>query len=643
MLTPSKIYAVKTNTAPFREPVKLHNSINPTSKFLLPPQMEYYCAMSSPLTVYGQQIEAFSRQVELVQSRLNRVAWGRFFVVALMIALFWFLKPLGLLYAFAAAAACFALFLRLVVVSVKYKEELQHLRLLLQINRQELEIAAGHYTTLPDAKESLPAVHDYATDLDILGRASLYQYINRTTAEQGHRTLAGWLLAPASVPTILERQEAARELAPQYAWRQQLHAYGLKEKITLQTEAQINNWLLEPRAFGARSWKWIRWIAPGIILSTLGLYLGDVINGSLFYLLVFVFFVLSGLISRKVSAIYSKLDRAVKEIDTLYSVVRWIEDARFTGTLLRQIQQECTADASTASQKIRTLKSILNRLEYRLNPLVFFPLNTFLFWDLQQVLALEEWKEANRKKVGNWFGAMQTTEALCSLAAVGFNHPQWCYPLFATEHGTLKAAAVGHPLIAAGKRVSSSFATTGTGKIALITGSNMAGKSTFLRSIGVNGVLAMMGSAVCAESFLLSPMQMISSMRVTDNLEENTSTFYAELKKLKWIIEQVNKNAPVFLLLDEMLRGTNSLDRHTGSQALIEQLIRHGAVGMVATHDIGLAALQQQYPGSITNYHFDVQVANDELYFDYLLKEGVCQSLNASILMKKIGIELSEP
>jgi DNA mismatch repair ATPase MutS len=168
----------------------------------------------------------------------------------------------------------------------------------------------------------------------------------------------------------------------------------------------------------------------------------------------------------------------------------------------------------------------------------------------------------------------------------------------------------------------------------------MAGKSTYLRSIGINTVLAMAGSVVCANSFSISPVQLMTSMRIADNLEENTSTFYAELKKLKGIIDKVNNNEKVFILLDEILRGTNSLDRHTGSKALIQQLIKHQAAGIIATHDIELAKLKDEYPANILNYYFDVQVSNDELYFDYRLKQGVCGSLNASILMRKIGIEL---
>ncbi|MEO8720997.1 MAG: DNA mismatch repair protein MutS, partial [Ginsengibacter sp.] len=180
----------------------------------------------------------------------------------------------------------------------------------------------------------------------------------------------------------------------------------------------------------------------------------------------------------------------------------------------------------------------------------------------------------------------------------------------------------------------------GRGELMLITGSNMAGKSTYLRSIGVNTVLAMAGAPVCAETFTISHVQLISSMRVTDNLEESTSTFYAELKKLKTIIEKVNAGEKVFILLDEILRGTNSLDRHTGSKALIKQLIKKKAAAIIATHDLELANLKNEFAENILNYHFDAQVSNDELFFDYQLKPGICQSLNASILMRKIGIEL---
>jgi DNA mismatch repair ATPase MutS len=328
------------------------------------------------------------------------------------------------------------------------------------------------------------------------------------------------------------------------------------------------------------------------------------------------------------------------QIETLSNSAQWIESVVFKSGTLQSIQHPFLANNKKASADIKQLKGILDRFDIRLNPLVFIPLNTLLFWDLQQAFALENWKDSHKEKVENWFNSLGNMESISSIANISFNHPGWNFPAISNEPGMLNGEEVGHPLIEASKRVNSSFTTAGVNQLALITGSNMAGKSTFLRSIGVNIVLAMMGAPVCAKSFHLYPTKVMSSMRIADNLEESTSTFYAELKKLKTIIEAVNRNDKIFILLDEILRGTNSLDRYTGSKALIKQLIHHKAVGMIATHDLELAKLSEEFPANIHNYHFDVQVSNDELYFDYKLKEGVCQSMNASILMKKIGIEL---
>jgi DNA mismatch repair ATPase MutS len=268
------------------------------------------------------------------------------------------------------------------------------------------------------------------------------------------------------------------------------------------------------------------------------------------------------------------------------------------------------------------------------------PLNLLLLWNLNQALDLEKWKKQYATDVENWFHTLGIFETLNSLAVIHFNNPGWCFPTLHEQHFFIESAELGHPLIHENKRVNNFIKMENRGELMLVTGSNMAGKSTYLRSIGINTVLAMAGAPVCAASFRISPVQLISSMRIADNLAESTSTFYAELKKLKTVIDEVNAEKKVFILLDEILRGTNSLDRHAGSEALIKQLIKHNAAGIIATHDLALADLKEQYPANILNYHFDVQVNQEELYFDYILKPGVCTSLNASILMKKIGIEL---
>jgi len=345
-------------------------------------------------------------------------------------------------------------------------------------------------------------------------------------------------------------------------------------------------------------------------------------------------------VSKLVMPSFNKLNKIAPELETLSDSVAWIEKANFKSKLLRDLQNKYVGGHTRSSQTIKALKTILDRTDIRLNPLVFLPLNTFSFWDLQQVLILEKWKKENKEHIDDWFHSLSEMECLSSLANLSFNNPDWTTPKISEDHGTFIAESLGHPLILKEMLVTNSFSTEGSGGLSLITGSNMAGKSTFLRSVGVNIVLAMMGSAVYAKSFTVSNMKVISSMRISDNLEENTSTFYAELKKLKEVIEAVYRSEKVFLLLDEILRGTNSADRHTGSKALIKQLIQHNAVGLIATHDLELAKLAEEFPSKLHNYHFDVQVTGDELYFDYKLKRGVCTSMNASLLMKKIGIEL---
>jgi DNA mismatch repair ATPase MutS len=339
--------------------------------------------------------------------------------------------------------------------------------------------------------------------------------------------------------------------------------------------------------------------------------------------------------------LYGNLSRIVGEADTLSNLIYSLEQQVFTSDYLRSIQTKIQPPAGSAGKELKSLKSILGRFDLRLNTVLFLLLNSFLLWDVRQVKSLTAWKAKNRTLVPLWFSAIEEAEVMISLGILHFNQPHFIFPQFKDEYCLVAGSGIGHPLLHAEQRVTSDFSISGRGKIALITGSNMAGKSTFLRSLGVNLVLAQMGAPVCAQTFTLSPMKLMSSMRIADDLSENTSTFYAELKKLKSIIDEVNRQQPLLILLDEILRGTNSLDRHAGTKALIRQLIKQQAVAVLATHDVALAELSDDHSQAMENYHFDVQVANeDELYFDYKLKRGVCQSLNAAILMRKIGIEL---
>lgn len=596
--------------------------------------------MSETLSYYNDRIRQLTAILSGKIRRRNELAWLRLASILAAMIFLWQVWPVSHFIAIAAAVISVAIFFYFLSRDLINNYEIKNTESLIRINKTEIAILQHQFTDLPDGLTYRPAVHDYANDLDIFGNASLFQYINRTTAEQAGELLSHWLLTPAPADTIPARQEGIKELSQKTAWRQQLQATGITNHITKATENNISNWLQQKNKFSAAGWKILRLVYPLITITILGLFITGFIPTSLFTLLLVVFFAISLLISKLIMPEYNLLTKITGEVETLTDSIEHIENESFTSLLLQQLQASFRGQEKKASVIINQLKKILDRFDYRFNVVVFIPLNSFLLWDLQQVLILEKWKTNNQSLVSNWYESLAGFEALSSLGNLTFNHPQWNFPVMSANKGTFIAEEMGHPLIPAVKLVRNNFSVEGTGKINLVTGSNMAGKSTFLRSVGVNTVLAMTGAPVCAGYLELYPTRIISTMRVSDNLEESTSTFYAELKKLKTIIEAVNNKENVFLLLDEILRGTNSLDRHTGSDALLRQLISQQAVGLLATHDLELAKLAEQYPANIINYHFDVQVNNEELYFDYKLKRGVCQSMNASLLMKKIGIKL---
>lgn len=597
--------------------------------------------MIMPLAVYQEQIEKHSIELKKLEKRNVMFGWLRFLSIAFALTTLWLILVNGLLIFIPLTILLIAVFLFILAKHVSNNDTIKNLQRLIQINGSEIEILDHHFAHLPDGAAFKPEHHEYANDLDIFGRASLFQYINRCNSEQAKKLFSSWLLSPSTDQIILQRQVAAKELAPKIDWRQQLQSYGVAHSINIAMEAKIEDWLKEDLKFiNKPSWRLLRFILPATSFTLLALYLTGVLPSNAFYPLIILMLAISLGISKLIMPEYAKLNRVAPQLETLSDSVAWIEKEDFKSKLLVELKGKYINRSVRSSQTIKELKNILDRTDIRLNPLVFIPLNTFIFWDLQQALILETWKQENKQHISDWFHSLAEMESISSLANLSFNHPGWAFPDIASSHGVVIADALGHPLIQKEKLVTNSFSTHGSEGLSLITGSNMAGKSTFLRSVGVNIVLAMMGSPVCARSLTVSNMKIISSMRVNDNLEENTSTFYAELKKLKEVIEAVYRNEKVFLLLDEILRGTNSADRHTGSKALIKQLIQHNAAGLIATHDLELAKLANDFPEKLHNYHFDVQVAGDELYFDYKLKKGICTSMNASLLMKKIGIEL---
>ena len=597
--------------------------------------------MSVPQKIYEQEKARYIQDLSRLNKKRNRLGWQRLAVVVLTFLVAFQLFSLSLVAGYLSIAVGVGFFLLLVSIDVDNNHKIRHTTRLIQINEEELSVLAHHFLHRPDGRQFQQDQHAYATDLDLFGRSSLYQYINRCESEQGQQELADNFLNPLPAAAVLLRQDAVRELAPQVGWRQQFQALCMTTSIRKQTEKIIAQWVDNPELhFTKPFWKFFVPIYSCITLSTALLAIIGWMDFSLFTFLFILYFTFSTVLSKKAMKAYADLNGIIKETDTLYQVIEWIEQKSLQSPLLKGLQQDAVSGQGKAYVQIKRLKELLNRFDLRLNVLVFIFVNSFLLWDIRQMISLNRWRAQNKTKIHSWFRLIASFEVCNSLATLHFSQPAFAFPNITSRHFTLQGTAIGHPLLPPLERVTSDFNMGGTGKIAMVTGSNMAGKSTFLRSLGTNIVLALMGAPVCATRFEISPVQLMSSMRIADNLSENTSTFYAELKKLKTILAAVNRKEPVFILLDEILRGTNSLDRHIGSVAVVKQLIRHSAVAVIATHDVAIGQLEETYPEAIQNYHFDVQVAGEELYFDYKLKHGVCTSLNASLLMKKIGIEL---
>lgn len=597
----------------------------------------------NPAAYYQERNRIYNHELLKRQKRKTGLGIIRFGNIVLLLAILYFSWNLSPGLAIAAVVLLLAVFIWLVKKDVENKSRIAHLQHLLDAINQETMALNGKYTQFGDGAQWKPHEHYYADDLDIFGPHSLFQLLNRAGSEPGERMLASWLLSPASPQEIAHRNEAVSELTTTPETLLSHRALAMENQISLQTLHRLDGWLKEPQVFsGFRHWKWIRFLFPALMIAILFLFIIDKLAISYFIYSLLLSGVISYQINKAVAPVHNSLSFMVNELKTLSLRLHLIETPQYHSQELKNIRNSLFTNNKKASEQIKDLEKILSRFDLRYNMLLSAPLNLFLLWNLQQILDLEKWKRSVSDEPLKWFNALSKLEALNSFATIRFNEPKWSFPIITPNYFYCKGEAVGHPLIPVEKRVNNPVSISDKGHIMLITGSNMAGKSTYLRSIGVNTVLAMAGAPVCAKEFSISAVKLISSMRIADNLEESTSTFYAELKKLKQVIDAANTGENILVLLDEILRGTNSHDRHIGSKALIKQLIQKNVVALVATHDLALASYANQFPTHISNFYFDVSVVGEDLSFDYLLKPGVCNSMNASVMMKKIGIKLDD-
>ena len=589
---------------------------------------------------YQSRVQRFAEEESICERQNIRYSWLRllFMVAAVVsgIALYPVSTWLSMLVTLVLLIV-FAVILKKHLVNTERQHQKERLKI---INQQELKCLEGDFSSYPSGGQYEDTKHFYTSDLDIFGAHSLFRYVNRTTSPSGSDMLARWLSSPATTSEITARQQAVKELAGMVDLRQEMQAIGLKHKGVNKELPGFIEWL-RSNAELSENRKLLRTmqIFPWLTLAVIVAAIIGWIPSAFVWLPVAVHFVLYGSVTKRVNFLHQEVSHKVGFVSTYSELIGLVTGAKFSSPYLASVQK-CFVE-NDALQQIRALQNRIKKLDFRLN-MAYLPVNILFFFDYQHLVWMERWRAGAGQKLPEWFDAMARVEALSGFANLMHNHPAWAMPEICDDYFTLDAKNMGHPLIKEKERVCNDFSLTGAGKIAIVTGSNMSGKSTFERSIGVNMTLALAGAPVCAAAFTITNCQLYTYMRIADNLEEQTSSFYAELKRLKQLIDITKGGHRLFFLLDEVLRGTNSRDRRIGSMALVRQLSRQQVSGIIATHDLALGEMEQELPHHVGNSHFDVRINDDNMTFDYKLCQGICTSLNASILMRKIGIEVNK-
>ena len=596
--------------------------------------------MNQKLSFYTDRIHTFKKQTGDLQKQNRNLSFLRLFSA---IGAFVFFYSVLSYSALIASAVAITLVFSLIYFVRRYNrnsKNIKRLQALIQINENEIRcLKTRHSDLYYDGEEYLKQNHSYASDLDIFGQHSLFQLINRSVTKTGNNTLASWLEKPSPNQEIIKRQKAVKELSKKIDWRQNIIQYGFANKLKNDDPSFVIEWGKKPSPFHGKK---VLQIAVTIMpLLSLGALVYSFIGSQApITIMILASIGIHYYNFRKVSRAHEQTSKRGEMLKTYSYIIEQFENENWNSEKLNELKSKLASNDRLTSKKIQQLSKLIELLDQRLNVMVQILLNLLFFYELHILFRIDKWKQNYGAEIEKWFDAISEIEAISSLSNLSFNHEEWAFPKISDKHFELDVKQAGHPMIDEKGRVNNDYQLNGPGTVHIVTGSNMAGKSTFLRTVGVNVVMALAGAPVCAREMTVSNVEINTSMRIKDSIEENESSFYAELKRIQLVLEKVNRKEKTLLLLDEILRGTNSKDKHTGSRALIKQLVKHDAVAMVATHDLELSILEEELPGQVENRFFDIKIDGDQLYFDYKVQKGFCKTFNAPILMKKMGIDL---
>lgn len=588
--------------------------------------------MSTALTFYQKEKLKFEQERDQLRQKSKMLSLLRLTVFLIIIPAAYFSYDNKIVFS-SLLAIGFIAFIILVIVYQNIQTKRKLTELLIKINNTEIDSLNGDYHQLPDGSQYIDPNHYYSNDIDLFGKGSFFQYLNRTATTSGKDKLAE-LLTENNIESIPDKQEVVEELSQLVTWRQRFLA--LSQKVVTETDDKvILSWIKNHKSILPA---YITYI-PMIFSLLSGLIILLVSVGIIhFYFLVTWFFI--GLFItlpffKRINHLYLDAGKIKNTFKQYHPLLKEIESLEIRALLALEQQNKIKTTDKKASLIFKEFSKILDAFDQRNNMLFGVLGNGLLLWDIRQTQKIEKWLETYRRQVENWFETISYFDAQISLSNYAYNHPEHRFPEINKNKTLLAAEELAHPLLDKITRVPNNILIDDT-DFHIITGANMAGKSTFLRTVALGMVMANAGLPVCAKKMVYNPTKLITSMRTSDSLMEESSYFYAEIMRLRFMVNQMKKEK-YFIVLDEILKGTNSKDKAMGSMKFVEKLVKSGSTGIIATHDLSLCEIAKDYP-QIHNKYFDAKIKNEELDFDYKLKDGICTNMNASFLMKKMEI-----
>jgi hypothetical protein len=594
--------------------------------------------MSSPREEYASRLERWAAAQNALQHRNRQLSNARLAIGLAAVAIaalsigvewispWWLLAPLGL-------------FIALAIRHDRVDRELQKsIRAVAYYTRAQ-QRSAGILSAPPSSHAGGSREGSlYAGDLDIFGPNSLFELLNAARTSTGERTLENWLLSPALITEATARQQAVAELRPRLDLREQLALLGSDIRAAI-GQRSMSEWGTRPPVHFFRG---ARWIALLLALAAVGAIIAFFAGFAGLRLLFYVFVIegIFGFFLRDAAgSVVSAIDAPASDLRLIALLLGAIERESFTSPGLRSLQQRLTADGQRATEQIHRLERLVDRLDWARNQF-FRVLAAPLLWVPQCAIAIEAWRNRCGHAIGDWILAVGEFEALLSLATFAYERPDATFPeLDDSPEPFFRASALSHPLIPAQEAVPNDVDLGGSARLWIVSGSNMSGKSTLLRAVGLNTVLAWAGAPVTASALRLSRLEVGASLRTNDSLADHRSRFYAEISRLRDIVDLAGRS-PTLYLLDELLSGTNSHDRRIGAEAILRGLVERGAIGMATTHDLALAEIAAALNGRAINVHFEDHLEGTQIRFDYRLKRGVVARSNALALMRAVGLEV---